>query len=89
MHQTCNLQSEIVAVVKEKREQYKVWFRSGSETRLATLKILHVCSMRCVKPNEQSDCKFFSSQKEACSISNIIYSKQSAPQELKAAAITA
>jgi hypothetical protein len=83
MHQTCNLQSEIVAVVKEKREQYKVWFRSGSETRLATLKILHTCSLRCEKPSEKSSCPFFSLKQEACQISNIIYSKAPKPQEFK------
>ncbi|NLF88363.1 hypothetical protein GX563_06020 [Candidatus Bathyarchaeota archaeon] len=89
MHQTCNLQSEIVAVVKDKRELYKVWFRSGSETRLATLKILHTCNLHCGKPSGKSDCPLFSLKEEACQISNIIYSKQPVPQELKEAAIPA
>ncbi len=83
MHQTHNLQSEIMAVVKEKREQYKVWFQSGSETHPATLKILHTCSLNCGKPAEKVRCPFFSFNEETSQISTIIYSKAPKPQEYK------
>lgn len=83
MHETGNLQSDIVAVVKEKREQYTVWFRSEGEMRLATFKMLHTCSFRLEKPKDTAACPFFSLKEGACQISNIIYSKVPMPLECK------
>jgi hypothetical protein len=83
MHETGNLQSDIVAVVKEKREQYTVWFRSQGEMRLATFRMLHNCNLNLDKPKKDEVCPFFSAKEEACEISNIIYSKVPMPLECK------
>ena len=83
MHETGNLQSDIVAVVKEKREQYTVWFRSQGEMRLATFKMLHTCNLNLEKPKNTGVCRFFCHKKDPCEISNIIYSKVPMPIETK------
>lgn len=85
MHETGNLQSDIVAVVKEKREQYTVWFRSEGEMRLATFKMLHTCNLNLERPKNAIVCPFFSFKKDPCQISNIIYSKVPMPLETKKA----
>lgn len=83
MHETGSLQSEIVAVVKEKREQYTVWFRSQGEMRLATFRMLHTCSLNLERPKKAEVCPFFSYKKDPCHISSIIYSKVPMPLETK------
>jgi hypothetical protein len=83
MPETGNLQSDIVAVVKEKREQYTVWFRSEGEMRLATFRMLHTCNLSLEKSKKEMVCPFFSYKDDACQISNIIYSKVPMPLECK------
>jgi hypothetical protein len=83
MHETGNLQSDIVAVVKEKREQYTVWFRSQGAMRLATFRLLQDCNQNLEKPQKGEVCPFFSAKEDACQISNIIYSKVPMPLETK------
>ena len=83
MHETGNLQSDIVAVVKEKREQYTVWFRKEGEMRLATFKMLHSCNQNYDRPKNAVVCPYFSYINDPCQISNIIYSKMPMPLETK------
>jgi hypothetical protein len=81
MHNTCCFQSEIVAVVKEKREQYTVWYRQGEEIRLVTFKILHFCDLKIEKPKKDASCPCFVEKLAQAAISNIIYSKLPPPPE--------
>ncbi len=78
VHRTGDFQSEIVAVVKEKHGQYTVWFRSGSDVRLLTFKMLHICKLK-LEENKQQ-CAHFTLNGEHSYISNIIYSKQPMPE---------
>jgi hypothetical protein len=78
MHNTSSFQSEIVAVVKEKREQYTVWYRQGEEIRLVTFKILHLCDLKLDKPKKDK-CPCYIEKMVQAAISNIIYSKLPPP----------
>jgi hypothetical protein len=81
MHNTSSFQSEIVAVVKEKREQYTVWYRQGEEIRLFTFKILHFCDLKMEKPKKDVLCPCYVEKIVQAAISNIIYSKMPPPLE--------
>ncbi len=78
VHRTGDFQSEIVAVVKEKHGQYAVSFRSGSDVRLLSFKMLHICKLK-LEENKQH-CANFTLNEEHSYISNIIYSKQPTPE---------
>lgn len=81
IHNTNCFQSEIVAVVKEKREQYTVWYRQGEEVRLFTFKILHFCDLKMEKPKKDIVCPCYVEKLMQAVISNIIYSKLPPPPE--------
>jgi hypothetical protein len=81
MHSTGDFQSEIIAVVKEKREQYTVWYRQGDMLRLVTFKILHTCSLEKESPPKGAGCPYYVQKTEPVQISNITYSKL--PQHAK------
>ncbi len=83
MHHTGNFQSEIVAVVKEKHEQYTVWYRSEGEMRIVTFKMLHICSLKIEQPKKQVACPSYCRKEEQNVVSNIIYSKLPMPEEIK------
>jgi hypothetical protein len=76
VHRTGNFQTDIVAVVKEKQEQYTVWYRSSGELKLATFKMLHVCHFKLERTKEDTACPCYKLNEEQNTISNIIYSKQ-------------
>jgi hypothetical protein len=81
MHNTSNFESGIVAVVKEKREKYTVWYRQDGDKHPVTFKLLHICELKLEKSKKDSDCPYYSQKEDECFISNIIYSKLPAPQE--------
>jgi hypothetical protein len=80
VHRTSDFQSDIVAVVKEKQGQYIVWFRSGRGIELVTFKMLHICKLRIEGNPKQATCHCFTQNGELMNISNIIYSKEPAPE---------
>jgi hypothetical protein len=85
VHKTSDLQSEIVAISKEKQGQYNVWFRSEGNLRLLSFKMLHVCKLK--QGTEKSDivgaCENYDLKNNQNSISNIIYSKMPVPEVTK------
>jgi hypothetical protein len=81
MHNTNCFQSDIVAAVKEKREQYTVWYRQGEEVRLVTFKILHFCDLKMEKPKKDVLCPCYVEKLVQAVISNIIYTKLPPPPE--------
>jgi hypothetical protein len=77
INKTGNFQSDIVAISKEKRGQYNIWFRSEGNLRLLSFKMLHICKLKhgqekteCVRVCESYDAK-----NDQTTISNIVYSK--------------
>lgn len=84
MHNTGNFQSDIIAVVKEKREQYTIWYRQDSDVRLVTFKVLHTCHLNMDKPKKDSNCTCYIQKQEPATISNITYSKLPTPEEPQA-----
>jgi hypothetical protein len=85
LHKTGDLQSQIVAISKEEQGKYNVWFRSEGKLRLLCFKMLHVCKLK--QGPETSDkggaCENYDLKNDKNSISNIIYSKTSLPDETK------
>lgn len=81
MHNTNCFQSDIVAVVKEKREQYTVWYRQGEEVRLVTFKTLHFCDLKLGKPKKDALCPCYVEKLVQAVIRNIIYTKLPPPLE--------
>lgn len=80
VHQTGNMQSNIIAIVKEKQGEYTVWYRLGEEVKLTTFKMLHVCKLKADTTKKQA-CSRHSQKQENSQISNIIYSKVLLPTE--------
>ncbi len=83
VHRTGDFQSDIVAVVKEKQGHYSVWFRSGGGIKLVTFKMLHICQLKVEANPKQASCPCYTEDSEPNLISNIIYSKDSSPEENK------
>ena len=85
VHKTGNLQSEIVAISKEKQGQYNVWFRSEGNLRLLSFRMLHVCKLK--QGQEKSDkvgaCENYDLKNYQNTIRNIIYSKMLSPEQTK------
>jgi hypothetical protein len=77
MHNTSDLQSQIVAISKEEQGKYNVWFRSEGKLRLLCFKMLHVCKLKqgLEKSDKVGACENYDSKNDQNSISNIIYSK--------------
>jgi hypothetical protein len=80
VQQTGNMQSDIIALLKEKPGQYTVWFRVGDAVKLTTFKMLHVCKLK-VDPAKKQACSHRALKQENSQISNIIYSKMLLPTE--------
>lgn len=85
LHKTGDLQSQIVAISKEEQGKYNVWFRSEGKLRLLCFKMLHVCKLKQVieKNDNVRACENYDLKNDKNSISNIIYSKISLPEETK------
>ena len=85
VHKTGDLQSEIVAISKEKQGQYNIWFRSEGNLRLLSFRMLHVCKLK--QGQEKSDkvraCENYDLKKDQNIISNIIYSRMPIPEPTK------
>jgi len=81
VHQTGNFQSDIVAVVKEKKGQYTAWVRLDDALKLMTFKMLHVCTLKGDPTKKQVACNCHTHKQETNCISNIIYSKLPLPAE--------
>jgi hypothetical protein len=83
VHKTGDFQSDIVAISKEKQEQYNIWFRSEGNLRLLSFRMLHICKLK--QGLENSDkvaaCENYDLKNNQNSISNIIYSKMPSPQQ--------
>jgi|WetSurMetagenome_2_1015567.scaffolds.fasta_scaffold95536_2 hypothetical protein len=83
VHKTGDFHSDIVAISKEKQGQYNIWFRSEGNLRLLSFRMLHVCKLK--QEEEKSDkvgaCENYDFKNDQNSISNIIYSKMSSPQQ--------
>jgi hypothetical protein len=83
VHKTGDFQSDIVAISKDKQEQYNIWFRSEGNLRLLCFRMLHICKLK--QGQEKSDkvaaCKNYDLKNNQNSISNIIYSKMPNPQQ--------
>jgi hypothetical protein len=77
MHNTSDLQSQIVAISKEEQGKYNVWFRSEGKLRLLCFKMLHVCKLKqgLEKSDKVGACENYDLKNDQNSISNIIYSK--------------
>ena len=80
VHGTGDFQSDIVAVIKEKQEQFTVWFRSGSGIKVLTFKMLHICKLKIEEVDKECTCRDYIKNGEHNYISNIIYSKQPIPE---------
>ena|ERR1035437_5995720 len=82
MRDTGDLQSDIVAISKEKQGQYNVWFRSDGNLRLLSFKMLHVCNLK--QGKEKGDrvgaCENYDLKSNKNTISNIIYTKMPIPE---------
>ncbi len=81
VHRTGNFQSDIVAVVKEKQEHYRVWFRSEGDIKLVTFKMLHLCKLKI--ESTKAECPCYRKNQEQLRISNITYSKQPTLEAVK------
>ena len=79
--QSGNIQSDIVAIVKEEQGQYTVWFRLADAIKLMTFKMLHVCKLKVDEPEKKVLCNCHAHKAETNHISNIIYSKVPLPAE--------
>jgi hypothetical protein len=80
VQQTGKMQSDIVAIVKEKHDQYTVWYRLGDTIKQTTIKMLHVCKLH-IDPQTHSPCGCHAQKVGANKICNIIYSKTPRPAE--------
>ena len=76
---TGNMQSNFVGVVREKGQQYAVWYHSGDELRIVKAKVLHSCMLRVERNKKDNSCKNFEAKDRGCEISGIIYSKLPMP----------
>ncbi len=85
LQKTGDLQSQIVAISKEEQGKYNVWFRSEGKLRLLCFKMLHVCKLKqgLETSNKIVACENYDLKNDKNSISNIIYSKTSLPEETK------
>ncbi|MCW3999718.1 MAG: hypothetical protein NWE93_05725 [Candidatus Bathyarchaeota archaeon] len=80
VHQTGNMQANIIALIKEEPERYTVWYRIGDAVKLMTFRMLHVCKLK-VDPTEKAACSCHAKKQEINRISNIIYHKVPLPAE--------
>jgi hypothetical protein len=85
IHKMGNFQTDIVAINKEKKGQYQVWFRFEGNLNLLSFKMLHVCKLNQGqrKNEEVCACENHDVITNPNQISNIIYSKVSLPEHFK------
>jgi hypothetical protein len=55
INKTCDFQSDIVAISKEKHGHYNVWFRSEGSLRLLCFKMLQICKLKQGKEKTDRD----------------------------------
>jgi hypothetical protein len=82
MSKTGVLQSDIVAISKEKQGEYNVWFRSEGTLRLLSFRMLHVCKLKQGKEggDKVGACENYDLKNDQNSISNIVYNKMPLPE---------
>ncbi len=81
IHRTGDFASDILVISKEKQGEYNVWFRSAGNLRLLSFKMLHICKLKQgqEKTGKVVACENYDLKNEDTTISNIIYSKMTAP----------
>jgi hypothetical protein len=82
IHKTGDFQSNIVAIVKEKQEQYTVWYRSEGKIKLLNCRFVHSCMLKLEKSKKNTEYLKYELKQEKNIISNIIYSKISSSEPI-------
>ena len=85
VHKTDGIQSDIVAISKEKQGAYNIWFHSEGKLRLLSFKMLHVCKLKQMQDKDEKvgACENYDLKSNQNAISNIIYSKIPMPEPTK------
>jgi hypothetical protein len=84
IHKTVDFLSDIVAIIKEKHDQYTVWYRSEGNIKLLNCRFVHACMLKLEESKKDAECLNYELKQDKNIINNIIYSKISSSEPIVA-----